>query len=333
MLQQTRVEAVRGYYERFLRALPDISSLASADEDLCLKLWEGLGYYSRVRNLRKGAAMIMEHFGGQMPKDPVSLRRIPGIGPYTAAAIGSIAFGQDLVALDGNLLRIYSRLAAYSEDIGKPKAKKEAESYFRKAFFSGSGSQSPASRNVPGDINQALMDLGAGICLPNTQPRCGSCPLRELCAAEKAGDPLAYPFRAEKKTRRAEELTVLLIRCRDGIVIRKRPSKGLLAGLYEYPNLPGSLSSEEAVQASAALGYPALRIRPLPDAKHIFTHVEWHMRAYEILTDEFETGTEHGGAFGADINEIESRFALPSAFAAYTDLIYSHSSSVFPVIS
>ena len=177
MLQQTRVEAVKGYYARFLERLPDIRSLAEADEDVCLKLWEGLGYYSRARNLQKAARQIMTEYGGNMPGSSAELIRLPGIGPYTAAAIASIAFGERIPAIDGNLLRVFSRLALYEEEIRTPAAASAAEAFFWK--------RCPDQR--PGDFNQALMDLGAGICTPGGAPACGECPLRQYCRAAGAG--------------------------------------------------------------------------------------------------------------------------------------------------
>ena len=336
MLQQTRVEAVKNYYERFLAALPDISSLAAAPEDLVLKLWEGLGYYSRIRNMRRGAKMVMEELGGKMPEEKELLLKIPGIGPYTASAIASIAYGRPEVAVDGNLLRIFARLCAFSGAVDTPAAKKAAEGYLRGVFldpvFSGDDPAEPdsaakicagdfAARNLPGDVNQALMDLGAMVCLPNAAPKCEICPLAPFCKAHAGENETAYPVRTPKKARTVEKITVFLIRHEDGIIIRRRPAKGLLAGLYEFPNAPGHLSRQEAEAFAASLGSPALRIRPLPPAKHIFTHKEWDMRGYEIWTDPFETGEEHAGAFGAKKADIRARFALPSAFRPYAELL------------
>ncbi len=326
MLQQTRVEAVRGYYLRFLKTLPDIAALAAAKEDVYLKLWEGLGYYSRVRNLHKGAVAVMEEYGGEMPHKAAELCRIPGIGPYTAAAIASIAFGECVPAIDGNLLRVFARLTAYGKDIKAEPAKKAARDYYLAAMKEFSAEEIRAvSRRCYGDMNQALMDLGAKVCLPNAQPLCGQCPFRDHCAAHAKGIETAFPVMPEKKARKKEDRTVLLIHDADRIALRKRPAKGLLAGLYEYPNTDGSLTEQEAVAYVRGLGFSPLHIRRLPDSKHLFTHKEWHMRGYEILADEleeFESGGEAPGSiFLAAIPEIRDIWSVPSAFAAYTDRI------------
>ena len=347
MLQQTRVEAVKAYYARFLEALPDIAALADAPEDLYNKLWQGLGYYSRVRNLHRGALVIMQEYGGRMPQTADELRKIPGIGEYTAAAVASIAFGQPEPAVDGNLLRIFARLTAYDENIKDTAAKRAAQQYFRARMTAGSDAmpdvvptagQAAASR--PGDINQALMDLGAMICTPGTAPACGECPLRRFCTAHAAGIQGELPVMPEKKARKIEELTVFLIHDAEMIALRKRGSRGLLAGLYEYPNVPGHLDPEQALEAVRAMGFAPLRILPLPDARHIFTHREWHMTGYEILADELAerpavsmpsarqaadepaerpaAGSQSEGIFLASIPQIRDVYAIPSAFSAFT---------------
>jgi len=311
MLQQTRVEAVRGYYARFLTALPDVSALAAAPEDVYLKLWEGLGYYSRVRNLHRAAVVVVEEYGGSIPSAEEELRRLPGIGRYTAAAIASIAFGKRAIALDGNLLRVFSRLAAYEGDIKEPAAGKAAEEYYLKIL-----------ENEPsaGLLNQAFMDLGATVCLPNAAPRCDACPLAGICLAHAAGCETAYPHLPAKKARKLEERTVFLIRYGDAAILHKRPPKGLLAGLYEFPNADGKLTEEEALRYVAALGFEALRIRPLPPAKHIFTHKEWHMSAFEVRADEFKNPLREDMLL-LSVSEIREKYSIPSAFAAYTALL------------
>ncbi len=326
MLQQTRVEAVRGYYLRFLETLPDIASLAAAKEDVYLKLWEGLGYYSRVRNLHKGAAAVMEEYGGELPHTAAELCSIPGIGPYTAAAIASIAFGECVPAIDGNLLRVFARLTAYGKDIKAESAKKAARAYYLAAMQGLSPEECHAAGSCRyGDVNQALMDLGAMVCLPNAQPLCGQCPFRDHCAAHAKGAETAFPVIPEKKARKEEDRTVFLIHDADRIALRKRPAKGLLAGLYEYPNTDGSLTEQEAITYVRGLGFSPLHIRRLPDSKHVFTHKEWHLRGYEILADELAEfasgGEEPGSIFLAAIPEIRDIWSVPSAFAAYTDRI------------
>ena len=310
MLQQTRVEAVKGYYERFLAVLPDIPSLAQAEEDVYLKLWEGLGYYSRVRNLHKAAQQVMEQYGGEMPRTAQELRKLAGIGPYTAAAIASIAFGERVPAVDGNLLRIFARRTAYGEDIKSPRARKAAESFFAERF----------SDERPGEYNQALMDLGATVCLPGGAPHCELCPWSSLCAAHEQKCETAYPVVAPKKARRIDDKTVFLIYYADRLALAKRPAKGLLAGLYEFPNAAGWLTQEEALDYVQELGFSALQIRPLPEAKHIFSHREWHMTGYEIRADEWRPvpeKKEKTDVFLASEEEMQEKYSIPSAFSYY----------------
>ncbi|MBO5999216.1 MAG: A/G-specific adenine glycosylase [Lachnospiraceae bacterium] len=315
MLQQTRVEAVRGYYTRFLGAFPDVRSLAEADTDTVLKYWEGLGYYSRAANLQAGARQVMEEYGGKIPDNAAELRKIKGIGDYTAGAVASIAFGEKCAAIDGNLLRIFARLTAYTENIRTQKAKKAAESYFL--------GQMPAEGppNVYGDINQALMDLGAEICVPsrlNQRPDCSQCPLAGSCRAYRAGMETALPVMPEKKNRRIEERTVFVIRDNERFVLRQRPAKGLLAGLYEYPNTEGRLERKEALRYVETLGFSPVRIMELPDAVHVFSHVEWYMKGYAVWVDELSPeNAGKNGYFTASEEEISRKYSIPSAFGAY----------------
>ena len=328
MLQQTRVEAVREYYRRFLEALPDIRSLAEAEEDTVLKLWEGLGYYSRAKNLRKAAQIVVTEFDGKMPENTANLKKLPGIGDYTAAAIASIAFGENAIAVDGNLLRVFARMNAYDGDIKSPAAKKEAEKYFFEILDSGNAAGNSDHRSIadagrdshiPGDFNQALMDLGAMVCLPNARPVCEECPWQSACEAHRAGKETEYPKTAPKKQRRIEEKTVLIIRYDDRVVLHRRPAEGLLAGLYEFPCISGSLTREEALQEAQKLGFHALRIKEIGHAKHIFSHIEWHMTGYEIFADElcepFDVSIP--GFLLAGSDEILTRYSIPSAFEKY----------------
>jgi A/G-specific adenine glycosylase len=336
------VEAVRGYYARFLEHFPDVRSLAEADEDTCLKLWEGLGYYSRARNLQKAARQIMSEYKGEMPRTSAELIRLTGIGPYTAAAIASIAFGEKIPAVDGNLLRVFARLTLYEEEIKTPAAAAAAKAYFMDRM--------PQDR--PGDFNQALMDLGAGICIPGSAPRCGECPLQDCCRAaamDRAGE---LPVMPVKKARGIEKRTILVIRDDDRILLRRRPARGLLAGLYEFPNEAGWLSEDQAVQKAREYGCEPLHIRALADAKHVFTHKEWHMHGYEIRIGSFpensggdtdrktsleaKAGKENpkaetvretpkaeshaavpGRCFITTICDLQEKYALPSAYTAY----------------
>ena len=315
MLQQTRVEAVRGYYARFLEALPTIEALAKADEDLCTKLWQGLGYYNRVRNLHRAAGQIMEEYGGVMPETSRELQKLAGIGPYTAAAIASICFNERIPAIDGNLLRVFSRMTGYDEDIKSGAAKTAALEFYDAVF--------PQER--AGDFNQALMDLGATVCLPNGIPLCEECPWANHCRACADGTCQKLPFAAPKAKRAVEHKTVFLIYYQGGLVLRRRPDEGLLAGLYEYPNADGTLDSSEIPSYLRTLGFSAVQVRPLPAAKHIFTHKEWHMTGWEILADEWEeftSGKPKGQElFLASSSDLRDVYSIPSAFAKYTSLI------------
>lgn len=308
MLQQTRVEAVKPYYGRFMQALPDISALALAREDMLLKLWEGLGYYSRVRNLQKAAVQIMEEYQGEMPSDYESLKRLKGIGSYTAGAIASIAFGQAVPAVDGNVLRVISRLLADDGDISNPAVKKRMEERLLPVM--------PKDR--PGDFNQALMELGAMVCLPNGVPKCEECPWKELCRANQEGRQSEFPRKSAKKARKIEDKTILVIRDGSRAAIRKRPASGLLAGMYEFPTLEGHAAQEEVLRWLKEQGVHAVRIAKLPPAKHIFTHKEWHMSGYSVLVDELEPMRRDKRLLFVKPEETEERYPIPSAFSAYS---------------
>ena len=338
MLQQTRVDAVISYYLRFLEVLPDTESLAAVPEETLLKLWEGLGYYSRARNLKKAAQQIMTEYGGRIPSDPKELVRLSGIGPYTAAAIASIAFQIPVPSADGNLLRLYARLTGYAESIKTPAAKKAAEAAFLEIL----------SPDRPGDMNQALMDLGATVCLPNGQPLCAQCPLAHHCTAHRLGKETSLPKADPKPVRPVEKRTVLLIRKGNSLLLHKRPGTGLLAGLWEFPNLPGHLSEAEALDFCGKLGGEPgeetsgrpchsacsetdLRtavIRPLAGSRHIFTHLVWEMTGYEILLPEDCCDTAatdpkacSGNCRFIPADEILEKYSVPSAFSAYTALL------------
>ena len=334
MLQQTRVEAVLGYYDRFLTALPDISTLAKAEEETCLKLWEGLGYYSRVRNLRKAARQVMTEHGGSMPRRSGDLQKLAGIGPYTSAAIASICFGERIPAIDGNLLRVFSRMTGYDQDIKADAAKRAAKDWYLEIFpdaaegLTGdpdSAGAAPAP-NPCGDMNQALMDLGATVCLPNGQPLCGECPWADRCLAHADGRERELPVTPAKNARPVTEKTVFLIYFDQKLALRRRPAKGLLAGLYEFPNAEGKLSRAEAEAYVQTLGFSAIRMRRLPAAKHIFTHREWHMSGWEVLADECDIPAaapsslrpeEALTVFLATAAELDEVYPIPSAFARY----------------
>lgn len=311
MLQQTRVEAVKPYFERFMKALPDIRSLADAEEEMLLKLWEGLGYYNRVRNLQKAAVQIMEEYHGHMPKEYEELLKLKGIGSYTAGAISSIAYGRANPAVDGNVLRVIARVRKDARPISDPKVKAAVEQDMRRIM--------PKDR--PGDFNQAMMEIGACVCVPNGAPHCEECPLKEFCMAHGEGCETDYPKKAAPKQRTVEEKTILVIQDADRAAIRKRAGKGLLAGMYEFPSLDGFRTAEEVVAYLADNGLHTIRIQSLGEAKHIFTHKEWHMTGYMVRVDELER--EEPGEDTKDWLYIEpaqtkERYPIPAAFGAYT---------------
>ena len=307
MLQQTRVEAVKPYYARFLETCPDVRALAEIPEEKLMKLWEGLGYYSRARNLQKAARAVVEEHGGVMPATYEALLKLPGIGEYTAGAIASIAYGLRTPAVDGNVLRVLARVSGTDADITLPETKK----HFREAL----------ARVVPeaaGDFTQSLIELGATVCAPNREPMCRSCPLRDCCAAYREGRTDEIPVRAPKKPRRIEERTVFLIRDGDRTALSKRPQKGLLSGLYELPNILGHLGEAEALAHLRSLGFEPLRIQKLENAKHVFTHIEWHMIAYDVrITPEFDGLHGRSGMLLIPNGELHQSYAIPSAFGAY----------------
>lgn len=319
MLQQTRVEAVKPYFERFTERLPDAAALAACPEDELLKLWEGLGYYNRARNLQAAARQIVAQYGGTLPADYEKLLKLKGIGHYTAGAIASIAYGIAVPAVDGNVLRVLTRLTEDGTDIMKQSFRNETEHVLRREMERLKLPEELVCKlrdgNVPGALNQALMELGATVCVPNGAPLCTKCPWRESCLAKKHGTAAGLPVKSKPKARRIERRTVLIIRDGDKVAICKRPDKGLLAGLYELPNVEGALAPEEALAAVKDMGFAPLRIQRLEDAKHVFSHIEWHMQGYAILVED-ET-PEHTQVLLVDAEDANRRYAIPAAFAAY----------------
>lgn len=311
MLQQTRVEAVKPYYERFLKELPDIESLAGVEEEKLLKLWEGLGYYNRARNLKKAAMQIVIDYDGVMPGTYEELVKLPGIGSYTAGAVSSIAFGNPVPAVDGNVLRILARLRVDDRDILDAKVKKAVEEELAAVM--------PVDR--PGDFNQALMELGAMVCIPNGMTKCEECPWKEMCLARKEDRVLEFPKKAPKKPRSIEEKTILVLQDAEKVALHKRPAKGLLAGMYEFPWLEGHRSEKQVLEYLEELGMKAIRIRKLEPAKHIFSHKEWHMTGYAVRVDELAgLGMDKKEPFlFIDPAETKDKYPIPSAFAAYAD--------------
>ena len=306
MLQQTRVEAVKPYFERFIRELPDVKALAACPEEKLLKLWEGLGYYSRVRNMQKAALQMVEDYGGSLPASYEDLLKLKGIGNYTAGAIASIAYGIPVPAVDGNVLRVISRITESREDIMQQSVRKKMQQELQKIM----------PPDEPGNFNQALMELGAVVCVPNGAPRCEECPVGHLCLARKHHVTEEIPVKAPKKARRIEERTVLVIQDGQRTMIRKRPEKGLLAGLYELPNVMGFLDREMALEYVKSLQLEPLFIEPLEHAKHIFSHIEWRMQAYRIRVSSLTDGPDRDMLF-VDKKESKEQYAIPSAFGAY----------------
>ena len=303
MLQQTRVAAAVPYYERFVQELSDIPALAACEEERLLKLWEGLGYYSRVRNLQKAARIVCEQYGGQLPGDLTALKKLPGIGDYTAGAIASIGFGIPAPAVDGNVLRVFARLYNDEGDIMQPAVKAATT---QKVM-----AQQPAE--APGDFNQALMELGALVCTPG-QPDCAACPLQALCLGRQSGNPARLPQKAPKKARKKCELTLCLARDAAGRwLLQKRGEQGVLAGLWQPPVLAEEALDEKKALAAAQKLLPAavlLKEKPLK-AKHIFTHLEWHMTAY-VMAVPCTPPPE--GCVWASPAQLEQEYTLPGAF-------------------
>lgn len=307
MCQQTRVEAVKPYFAKFLSALPTVKDLAQCPQERLLKLWEGLGYYNRVRNMQKAAQQIMELYQGKLPADYEALKKLKGIGNYTAGAIASIAYGIAVPAVDGNVLRVISRVTEQQEDIAKPSVRRRIEQEIQKMI----------PEEYPGDYNQALMELGALVCIPNGQAKCGQCPLAGLCQANAHGTIDQLPVKSRAKPRRVEDRTVLVIQDGERVAIRKRAPKGLLAGLYELPNTRQHLSSQEVLELVKNMGLVPLHIQPLGEAKHIFSHVEWRMLGYQIRIQQLEK-TRQGNMIFTDSKEVQNKYAIPSAFDAFT---------------
>ncbi len=306
MLQQTRIEAVIPYYRRFLAELPTVEDLANVPDDRLMKLWEGLGYYSRARNLKKAASVIVTEYHGELPRTADELRALPGIGDYTAGAIASIAFGEPEPAVDGNVLRVFSRVTALADDILLDKTKKAVRETLREVYPTGTDA---------GQFTQALMELGETVCLPNTGPRCADCPIREHCTACQTGTTEQYPVKSGKKARRIEDRTVLLIRHGDRYLVQKRPAGGLLAEMWEFPNALRHLGREDVREAAESLGLTVRDIRPAGKAKHIFSHVEWHMIGYAVDVCGMTEGT------WATAEEIRETYAIPTAFRYFVGQI------------
>ena len=301
MLQQTRVEAVKGYYERFLQKLPSVEALAAADENELLKLWEGLGYYSRVRNLQKAARQIMEKHAGVFPQNYDDIYALTGIGAYTAGAVASICFEQPTPAVDGNVLRVISRYLASARPINEERVKKEVAKMLAPIYPKG----------ACGDFTQALMELGATVCVPNGAPLCEQCPLKAHCAASLSGTQLQYPVKAAKKSRRQEERPVFVLHCGEKVALCKRPEKGLLAGLWQLPDVLGKLDAQEALHQAEAWGVRPTGIEKIIQREHIFTHVHWHLTGIYLRCSQEER------FLWVSPEELKEKIGLPTAYRQF----------------
>jgi len=295
MLQQTRVAAVLDYYRRFLDVAPTVDELAALPEDRLLKLWQGLGYYNRARNLQKTARIIVEQYGSCFPQDYTSIRALPGIGDYTAGAICSIAFSLPVPAVDGNVLRVTSRISGDEGDISSPATKRRISDALGQII----------PLHAPGIFNQALMELGATVCLPNGAPQCDRCPARGFCVAFLENKIDILPVKPPKKPRRTEQRTVWLIFHNGKVALRRRPPKGLLANLWEFPNVP------ESDSIPAEWGLFPLRTDYLGTAKHIFTHIEWHM---SLRMAQVSDAALPDGWVWANAADLSLKYAVPGAF-------------------
>ena len=338
MLQQTRVEAVKPYFDRFIHELSDVKALAECPEDKLLKLWEGLGYYNRVRNMKIAAQQVMEEYGGVIPSDYEELRKLKGIGNYTAGAIASIAYGKAVPAVDGNVLRVITRVTADDSDIMKESTRKSIE---QRLFDIMNSVQDKKTGVIPSIFNQALMELGATVCVPNGAPHCDKCPWNGLCEAKRQNRIDEIPVKTKAKQRKIEKKTVLIIKDGEQLALHKRPEKGLLAGLYELPNISEHQSEENILAYIRKQGYEPVRIQPLCDAKHIFSHVEWHMKGYVVFVASRELKREEDVAdilqaktveedrtqcdmqdwIFVDVEETKKNYAIPSAFSKYAEYL------------
>ena len=304
MLQQTRVEAVKAYYARFLDSAPDVFALAALPEDRLLKLWEGLGYYNRARNLQKCARVLVER-GGDFPRTKAELLQLPGVGDYTAGAIASICFEEPAAAVDGNVLRVCARLLDDDRPVDTPAYKKELDAALSAVY--------PKGRC--GDFTQSLMELGATVCVPNGAPRCADCPVRELCRARAGGTALKLPVKQPKRARRDEQRTVFLLRCGDLVAVEKRPSTGLLAGLWQLPNVDRLLDETGVGEWATAQGLGDTELRAARDGRHIFTHITWEMRCYTLSCENAAPGFTW-----VTPEQLHGEVSLPTAFRQFLDL-------------
>ena len=299
MLQQTRIEAVLSYYKRFMDVLPDVQALSEIKDDALLKLWEGLGYYSRARNLKKAAQMIVNEYQGIFPSTFEEIRKLPGVGDYTAGAIASICFNEPVPAVDGNVLRVFSRVTESNDNVLLPQTKKKVTKEL-----------SSIMPDASGDFNEALMELGETVCMPNTAPTCSICPLSELCRAYLNDLTGVLPVRIKKTKRRCEELSVFILEAPDGtIALEKRKASGLLSGMYQFPNIKGYYSDKELFSFLNKWDLKPVQISFLLEAKHVFTHIDWFMKGYRVRVNN-----KIDRYIWVSPEELKSDYPLPTAF-------------------
>ncbi len=297
MLQQTRIEAVMGYYARFIGELPNVQALSEVDDDRLLKLWEGLGYYSRARNLKKAALMIQNAYGGHFPQTFAALRKLPGIGDYTAGAIASICFDERVPAVDGNVLRVHARITGSSNNVLLPAVKKSV-----------TAALSAIMPKEAGSFNEALMELGETVCLP-AAPHCGDCPLKTVCFAYQNGMTADLPVRVKQQKRRSEKLTVLVLTAPDGSIAIEKRGEGLLSGMYQLPNAAGYHSEKEINDLLTRWRLEPLSVTFLKSAKHAFTHIDWLMEGWQVAVRK-----PNDRFLWVSRQELQSTYPLPTAF-------------------
>lgn len=306
MLQQTRIEAVIPKFLEFKKAFPNVQALASAQLDEVYRVWQGLGYYSRALNLHRAAKVIVEQYHGQLPTHHQQLLVLPGIGPYTAGAIGSIAFDLPTPAVDGNVLRVICRIYGIYDDVRLPSTRHVVEERLKPWY------QMDSQEN--GDITQGLMEVGQSLCLPKGKPHCQQCPFQEHCVTAKHDLYQEIPYRSKNAQRKVEQRTILLLQYHDEVVLQKRPQRGLLAGLYEFINLNQAYSIKQI-----EMMYPLANVLSLPFAKHIFTHKEWHMTMYRVQLQQRIPLLDT--QIWVKVNELE-QYAIPSAFDGMKQCIH-----------
>ncbi len=303
MLQQTRVEAVKPYYRRFLQTLPSIESLAHCDEDTLLKLWEGLGFYRRAHNLQRGARQILEEFGGVFPTSYDDIRSLCGVGEYTAGAIGSICYSLPTPAVDGNVLRVIARLLADRRNIQSTTVRRESHKKLCCVY---------RQRVECGILTQAWMELGAIVCIPNGSPRCEVCPLASLCRAKEEGLTDLLPIREKNVKRREENRSVFILRCDGRIALHRRDSVGLLGGMWELPNCEGFLNDEERITQAREWGCKPYVLEKITNEEHVFSHITWHMEGIYLQCKE-----PSDRFVWATVEELCSRYSIPTAFRKF----------------